>query len=327
MTNFSVTGTVTPKDTEAILRAYPALTRTAEQKRKQVVMIPMQGIVHVADLPGFEAKQLRRRFRRHRRRRRRRRRDRDDGHGMLSDLSDAGGSDTDMRENDGETSSSSSDDGYTSAGDESGGAHQGSRRKERKRRKKRRGHTTPPDFRLLLFTNSTASILFQISLLHLDHFVRGDIPVILKNTPPKDSRQKDVFLWFNVQRSLVDPRQAPMYDLIELKLSSLSANIELLVIEQLIQLAEKEMQMLEIFQTTRQQVRSIHMYTWMCVWVDRENIYTCTCVDIGRHDGEDREKTQKVKYSHREEERRGDRRVLLRCRWDPFQRRCGVCLL
>lgn len=253
MTNFSVTGTVTPKDAEAILRAYPGLTRTAEQKRKQVVMVPMHGIVHVADLPGFEVKKLRQKFRRHHRRRRRRR-ERTDGHGMLSDLSDVGGSDTDIKDNDGDSLSSSSDDGLSGDG---GTANNNQGR--RKRRRKRGGQATPPDFRLLLFTNSTASIIFQISLLHLDHFVRGDIPVILKNTPPKDSRQKDVFLWFNVQRSLVDPRQAPMYDLIELKLSSLSANIELLVIEQLIQLAEKEMQMLEIFQTSRQQVRGMMM--------------------------------------------------------------------
>lgn len=103
------------------------------------------------------------------------------------------------------------------------------------------------DYRKELYTNSVLQLLLLVEQIHVDHFVKGDIPVVLKNNPPKDSRQDDVFLWVSIVRSLVDYSQAPVYEDIDVRISPISANIELLVIEQLIQVAEKEHLMLKAY--------------------------------------------------------------------------------
>eukprot|EP00920_Eleutheroschizon_duboscqi_P041083 GHVT01098240.1.p1 GENE.GHVT01098240.1~~GHVT01098240.1.p1 ORF type:complete len:823 (+),score=173.24 GHVT01098240.1:201-2471(+) len=101
-----------------------------------------------------------------------------------------------------------------------------------------------PDYRLRLLTESDVTSVIQIEQIHMDHFVEGDIPVIFKNTSPSNPALSDVFLHLGVKRALVDPRHAPVYDEIDVRVSPMSANIELLVIEQLIQIAEKEAQLL-----------------------------------------------------------------------------------
>ncbi|KAL8443547.1 hypothetical protein Emed_006761 [Eimeria media] len=103
------------------------------------------------------------------------------------------------------------------------------------------------DYALLVMTRSAVSLSARISMLHVDHFVKGDIPVILKNTASKYGKESEEFLEVAVVRSLVDPRQAPTYDLLEVRISPFSANIELLVIEQLIRIYEKEIEMLYKF--------------------------------------------------------------------------------
>ncbi|KAL8449095.1 hypothetical protein Emag_003766 [Eimeria magna] len=103
------------------------------------------------------------------------------------------------------------------------------------------------DYAMLVMTRSAVSLSARISMLHVDHFVKGDIPVILKNTASKYGKESEEFLEVAVVRSLVDPRQAPTYDLLEIRISPFSANIELLVIEQLIRIYEKELEMLYKF--------------------------------------------------------------------------------
>ncbi|KAL8269859.1 hypothetical protein Esti_006219 [Eimeria stiedai] len=103
------------------------------------------------------------------------------------------------------------------------------------------------DYAMLVMTRSAVSLSTRISMLHVDHFVKGDIPVILKNTASKYGKESEEFLEVAVVRSLVDPRQAPTYDLLEVRISPFSANIELLVIEQLIRIYEKEIEMLYKF--------------------------------------------------------------------------------
>ncbi|KAL8435323.1 hypothetical protein ACSSS7_002576 [Eimeria intestinalis] len=103
------------------------------------------------------------------------------------------------------------------------------------------------DYAVLVMTRSAVSLSARISMLHVDHFVKGDIPVILKNTASKYGKESEEFLEVAVVRSLVDPRQAPTYDLLAVRISPFSANIELLVIEQLIRIYEKEIEMLYKF--------------------------------------------------------------------------------
>ncbi|OEH74298.1 hypothetical protein cyc_03597 [Cyclospora cayetanensis] len=103
------------------------------------------------------------------------------------------------------------------------------------------------DYEVLVMTRSAVTLSARISMLHVDHFVKGDIPVILKNTTSKYGKEAEEFLEIAVVRSLVDPRQAPTYELLKVRISPFSANIELLVIEQLIRIYEKEVEMLHKF--------------------------------------------------------------------------------
>ena len=122
------------------------------------------------------------------------------------------------------------------------------------------------DYGLLVMTRSVVRISGCISMLHVDHFVRGDIPVILKNTASKYGRESEEFLEVEVVRALVDPRQAPTYELLQVRLSPFSANIELLVIEQLISIYEKEIEMLHKFAVAAPQVNIfIYIYIYVCI--------------------------------------------------------------
>lgn len=114
------------------------------------------------------------------------------------------------------------------------------------------------DYGLLVKTRSLVTLSARISMLHVDHFVKGDIPVILKNTASKYGKETEEFLEVAVVRALVDPRQAPTYELLEVRISPFSANIELLVIEQLISIYEKEVEMLHKFAVATPQVRGTY---------------------------------------------------------------------
>lgn len=118
-------------------------------------------------------------------------------------------------------------------------------------------HQQEEEYGMLVMTRSAVSLSARIAMLHVDHFVKGDIPVILKNTASKYGKETEEFLEVAVVRSLVDPRQAPTYELLEVRISPFSANIELLVIEQLIRIYEKEVEMLHKFAVAAPQVRRI----------------------------------------------------------------------
>ncbi|SBS92491.1 conserved Plasmodium protein, unknown function [Plasmodium ovale curtisi] len=96
-----------------------------------------------------------------------------------------------------------------------------------------------------VFLNSYIDSIFLIEQIHIDHFVKGDIPVILKNTNIEENENEDIFLYIHIKQYCVDSfKQAPIYQSISIKISPLNANIELLVIEQLIEIIEKEKQLL-----------------------------------------------------------------------------------
>ncbi|ANQ08659.1 Uncharacterized protein PCOAH_00029370 [Plasmodium coatneyi] len=98
-----------------------------------------------------------------------------------------------------------------------------------------------------VFLNSYVDSIFLIEQIHIDHFVKGDIPVILKNTNIEEN--EDIFLYIHVKQYCVDSfKQAPIYQSIMIKISPINANIELLVIEQLIEIIEKEKQLLLLYE-------------------------------------------------------------------------------
>lgn len=76
-----------------------------------------------------------------------------------------------------------------------------------------------------------------IQSIHIDHFVQGYIPVILKSSA-KRSSLNDSFLHLGISSSNYMALGLPVYDLIQVKLSPLSINIEMCVIEQLIESIE-----------------------------------------------------------------------------------------
>ncbi|GFE55192.1 amine-terminal region of A TM vesicle-mediated sorter [Babesia ovis] len=72
-----------------------------------------------------------------------------------------------------------------------------------------------------------------IQSIHIDHFLQGYIPVILKSSAKRSSTQ-DSFLHCKVLLSNFMALGLPVYDLIHVKMSPVSINIETAVIEQLI---------------------------------------------------------------------------------------------
>lgn len=76
-----------------------------------------------------------------------------------------------------------------------------------------------------------------VQSIHIDHFVQGYIPVILKSSAKPTSLQES-FLHMRVASSNFMALGLPVYDLIQIKLSPLSINIEICVIEQLIESIE-----------------------------------------------------------------------------------------
>ncbi|CDR95970.1 hypothetical protein, conserved [Babesia bigemina] len=72
-----------------------------------------------------------------------------------------------------------------------------------------------------------------IQSIHIDHFVQGYIPVILKSSAKRSSMQES---FLNIRMSLSNfmTRGLPIYETIQVKLSPLSINIEMAVIEQLV---------------------------------------------------------------------------------------------
>lgn len=100
-----------------------------------------------------------------------------------------------------------------------------------------------------VFLNSYINSIFLIEQIHIDHFVKGDIPVILKSTNIEEDEKENIFLYIHIKQYCVDSlKQAPIYQSITIKISPLNANIELLVIEQLIEIIEKEKQLLLLYE-------------------------------------------------------------------------------
>ncbi|GBE59833.1 amine-terminal region of A TM vesicle-mediated sorter [Babesia ovata] len=73
----------------------------------------------------------------------------------------------------------------------------------------------------------------NIQSIHIDHFVQGYIPVILKSSAKRSSMQES---FLNIRMSLSNfmTLGLPIYETIQVKLSPLSINIEMAVIEQLV---------------------------------------------------------------------------------------------
>ncbi|ORM41593.1 uncharacterized protein BXIN_2689 [Babesia sp. Xinjiang] len=76
-----------------------------------------------------------------------------------------------------------------------------------------------------------------IQSIHIDHFLQGHIPVILKSSAKRSSSQES-FLHFRLLLSNFMALGLPVYELIQAKLSPLSINIETAVIEQLLDSVE-----------------------------------------------------------------------------------------
>ncbi|EDO08691.1 N-terminal region of Chorein a TM vesicle-mediated sorter family protein [Babesia bovis T2Bo] len=72
-----------------------------------------------------------------------------------------------------------------------------------------------------------------IQSIHIDHFLQGYIPVILKSSAKRSSTQES-FLHLRVLLSNLMAIGLPVYDLIQIKMSPMSVNIETAVIEQLL---------------------------------------------------------------------------------------------
>ncbi|GIX63361.1 amine-terminal region of A TM vesicle-mediated sorter protein [Babesia caballi] len=81
-----------------------------------------------------------------------------------------------------------------------------------------------------------------IQSIHIDHFVQGYIPVILKSSAKRSSLQES-FLHIRVSLSNFMSLGLPVYELIQAKLSPLSINIEMGVIEQLFDSIENMLKM------------------------------------------------------------------------------------
>lgn len=73
------------------------------------------------------------------------------------------------------------------------------------------------DLETEMFTNSEVRIEFSIGAIHCDHFVEGDVPVILKSTNSGDEMSVAPFFYVHVTKSVVDPTFAPIYDGIEVR--------------------------------------------------------------------------------------------------------------
>lgn len=131
------------------------------------------------------------------------------------------------------------------------------------------------DFKTHVFTDSRMFINLSVGQIHCDHFVEGDIPVIMKSTNiALDSSAVDAddfgdagfppFLLIKTTKFVVDPSFAPIYDTIEVSaagvvvaaahiywlsvqvaVTPLAVNVEVLVVEQLMAFVEKEMALLQ----------------------------------------------------------------------------------
>lgn len=74
------------------------------------------------------------------------------------------------------------------------------------------------DLKTEIFTNSEARMNFTIESIHCDHFVEGDIPVILKSISTSSSGESVIpFFYVHIIKRIVDPSFAPIYDDIEVR--------------------------------------------------------------------------------------------------------------
>lgn len=77
------------------------------------------------------------------------------------------------------------------------------------------------DLKTEIFTNSEVRMDLSVGAIHCDHFVEGDVPVILKSTNGAGANEEDDFVApffsLHITKSVVDPTFAPIYDDIEVK--------------------------------------------------------------------------------------------------------------
>eukprot|EP01069_Polyplicarium_translucidae_P005640 Polyplicarium_translucidae@DN2823_c0_g1_i2.p1 len=103
-----------------------------------------------------------------------------------------------------------------------------------------------------LFTEGYVRLSFVIGEVHCDHYLEGDVPVILKSAaaPASTGAEFDktskgrLFFYLSFALNVVDKSLAAIFEEIDVVISPLSVNIEIRVIEQILNAAEKEKSLL-----------------------------------------------------------------------------------